>query len=340
MAQLQEIEIPDVNSSQEKFRNQTLLRIINPYLLKSTSFNTSRAQRNGDSNKLSDEDRDFIENQIQGSKPFNDVEANTPIPSFLEERIYGEHCKGCTNLSKFADVHDIVVFNEPNPLKFNYEQLENYIKVAFQMLDLSKEAKIKKEGLNKNEIFYNSIGWNSLWKAGSSIPWGHLQTLLYGGDSFPPISTFSKIQAFKNYRRNHKSNLFNDIYEIHKGLDLGFSHENTDIFASLTPIKEKEIIMHTHYQNEEERKGLVIPLYRALKSLIEDFSVNSFNVLVSQFPLRELGISNSSMYTTRIVDRGNISTRTGDIAFSELLNEESVVASDPFEVIEKVRQRF
>ena len=330
----------NVENVPETFQSQDLMRIMNKLTYDSTTFNAARSNRAGMINEISNEDKELLENGILDKPPFNDMHKNTP-PS-TAGRLEGKYCYACGNMAKFQEFHDLVVFKNPNPLNFEKKHLEDYLDISFLIFEEAEKLKREKLNLSKHHIFHRVIGWNSLWKAGSSIPHGHLQTLLY--TDYPPMDIIRARDSFLRYNEIHGSHrdIFRDIFNIHNKLELGIKNKNTDLMVTITPKKEKEIILYTHVTNNEKesRASLVDSVYKSLRCLIDDFQVNSFNMSLSQLPLKAYGLSKRDVYLTRIVDRGNISNRTGDIAFMELLMGENIVSADPYDVMEKLKGHF
>ena len=117
---------------------------------------------------------------------------------------------------------------------------------------------------------------------------------------------------------------------------LGLGKESKGIFtgAHLTPIKEKECVLIAEKLDDD----LASAMYSVLATFRDSLGVQSFNVGVLMPPIAASGESwDGFPVVVRIVDRGNLGTRTSDIGGMELFAE-SVVAADPFSVSEALAE--
>ena len=104
--------------------------------------------------------------------------------------------------------------------------------------------------------------------------------------------------------------------------------------VSLTPIKEKEVIL----MSESLDHSLKERSYEILSCLQREMGVASFNLALYMPPIAEVEEDWSGFPTQiRIVDRGWLTEAPSDIGAMELYSS-SVVASDPFEVIRVLKQ--
>jgi len=101
--------------------------------------------------------------------------------------------------------------------------------------------------------------------------------------------------------------------------------------AYLTPVKEKEVVMVSKDATGlSEAISLVLRCYHRL-------GVRSFNLAIFMPPLDS---SSDFPFFMRVVDRGDLSSRTADIGCMELYAGTSVVASDPFKIAEELRDEL
>jgi hypothetical protein len=108
------------------------------------------------------------------------------------------------------------------------------------------------------------------------------------------------------------------------------------LLASLTPLKEKEVWLFADSLGPDLGEGI----YRVLNCYVQDLGVASFNVVLYMPPLAPVAEDWSGFpIIARIVDRGPLLNRTADMGAMELYAS-SVVASDPFKLMEYLRPAF
>jgi hypothetical protein len=301
------------NWANKKFGNcesQKIIRITNKFTFESTLFNELRAKRPIEA-KVSEDLNEIIEKSKGGAfcNPFEKT------PSDIFGRIEGKHCITASNIAKYDYLHAVIVFKDHNPFVSDAEKIRDFLKVALKWFEKANEY-------DKNAI-HPFFMWNCLWKAGASLIHGHAQILIseepYGKQAF-----LNNIR--KNYYLTYKREYFEDIYEIHKSLGLAFTYNKTKIMAYLTPIKEKEFLLLS-----DDFLELAKPISLILKCYYK-LGVRSFNLAIFMPPL-----NSKDTFLARIVDRGNPLERTSDIGGMELYAGTSVVASDPFILIEKLK---
>jgi galactose-1-phosphate uridylyltransferase len=176
--------------------------------------------------------------------------------------------------------------------------------------------------------------WNCLWRAGGSIIHGHAQVTATRNAHYPRIEHLCQVAA--SYRAEHGSDYFDDLYRVHDSLDLTIPAEgDVRAFASLSPLKEKELVVIGGSPEED-------PLHRTVGALLEGYvralGVQSFNVAFYMPPLAPVDEDWSGFPTVvHLVDRGSPANRTSDIGAMELYAA-PVVASDPFRVADFLRE--
>jgi hypothetical protein len=176
--------------------------------------------------------------------------------------------------------------------------------------------------------------WNCLWRAGGSIIHGHAQVTATRSSHYPKVERLRRNALA--YKREHGSDYFEDLTRIHDSLGLGIPQEGVRAFASLSPIKEKELVVIGEDPGDASLGRAVGAL---LRGYVEDLGVRAFNVAFYMPPLGPTQEDWSDFPTVvYIVDRGDPSNRTSDMGAMELYAA-SVVASDPFRVAEALRER-
>ncbi|MBA2691522.1 MAG: hypothetical protein H0U65_03385 [Rubrobacter sp.] len=297
---------------------QKIVRVTNKATLEGTLFNSLRASRPLDTSVDANLEEEIAKTM---DDPFCHPETGTPADVF--GRIYGKHSITAANVAKYDAHHAVVVFGDHNPLGLTPEKVSDYISVA---MEWSRKAMDEDP-----EAIYPFLMWNCLWRAGGSIIHGHAQATLAKGSHYPKVERVRR--DAKVYEDEHASNYFDDLARVHETLGLGIPVEGARAFSSLTPVKEKEIVVIGESLDESFKHAVGSLLERCVGVL----GASSFNVAFHLPPLAETEEEWSHFpVLCRIVDRGSPSNRTSDIAAMELYAA-SVVASDPFEVARVMR---
>jgi hypothetical protein len=150
------------------------------------------------------------------------------------------------------------------------------------------------------------------------------------------------------YRLAHGNNYFDDLYRVHDTLGLATQIGQTRVIASLTPVKEKEVLLFspTCWIDNDDFKEAISTVLQAYLSAL---GVQSFNLALFQRPI---DVAESSRpwdgarrredwdgfpAIVRIVDRGDLQRRAADVGCMELYAS-SVISSDPFALMEAIRR--
>lgn len=293
---------------------QKIVRIDNRITFQSAIFNELRSFRPIDAH-TDEQLLDLIEKTTQG--PFSHPLTSTPEDIF--GRIKGEKCITASNIAKYDAYHDLIIFNEHNPLKFTQKEIEDYLHTAKKWIDRVYERRPERK--------YPYIMWNCLWKAGASIVHGHMQVVMAKDRHYGIIE---RIRFFSEvYKEHFGSDYFEDLYKVHKSVGLGFKHGKSKVMCSLTPIKDKEIIIIA-----EKLEDVSKTIYKVLKSYLK-MGVESFDVGIYLSPLDN---SWKMPLIVRIVDRGKLSNKTTDFGGMEIFAGTSIIETDPYKVLANIRK--
>jgi hypothetical protein len=97
---------------------------------------------------------------------------------------------------------------------------------------------------------------------------------------YPKIEAWRR--AAETYRQTYGEDYFSDLFEVHADLGLGFVSEGTRVMASLTPVKEREIVIMGDVDDYARPGAFSGPfkraLFRALDTFINRMGVTAFNV--------------------------------------------------------------
>ncbi len=255
--------------------------------------------------------------------PFCAPHIGTPADVF--GRVSGRFSVSASNVAKYDGYHGVIVFDEHDPLKLSEERVLDYVDTALawvrQVLRVDPEAK------------YIFIMWNCLWKSGASIVHGHIQVTATKGRHYAKVEWLRESSA--RYRDLHGSSYFDDLFEVHRELGIGWGWEGAKVFAYLAPIKEKEVFLLA--------PALDVRLKRALWRVLSGYlnlGVSSFNVAIYMPPAGPTEEDWSHFpVVIRVVDRGDPRNRTADVGAMELYAS-SVVSSDPFFLARNLRACF
>jgi len=301
-------------------RHQRILKLTNLITVEGALFNPLRAERPMDS-APQEQVWDAIEATRGG--PFCHAERLTPEDVF--GRIRGRHCLTASNVAKYEGLHGLVIFDEHNPLEITTERVHDYIDTALRWAKRAHNVDAAAK--------YFFLMWNCLWKGGASVVHGHMQVALGRGLHYARVEHWRR-QALL-YRLAHGANYFEDLHRIHEVLGLAGRIGRTRVLASLTPVKEKELLLisPTRWVDDEDFKDAISEV---LDAYIRRLGVQSFNLALFQRPIDTVEEDWEGFPAmVRIVDRGDPQTRTADVGCMELYGS-SVVWSDPYRVMEEV----
>ena len=299
---------------------QRIVKVTNGVTLEGTLFNELRASRPLDTGVGLDLDREISATE---GDPFCRPEDGTPADVF--GRVRGKHATTASNIAKYDGFHGVVVFDDHNPLHLTPEKVSDYVSVGLEWCREALEA--------DPEAKYPFLMWNCLWRAGGSIIHGHAQVTATRGAHYPKVERLRRAAA--GYRAEHGTDYFGDLHRVHDALGLGIPAEDgVRAFASLTPVKEKELVVIGGDPGDAALHRTVGTL---LRSFVRGLGARAFNVAFYMPPLAPADEDWSGFPTVvHIVDRGDPANRTSDIGAMELYAA-PVVASDPFKVAEALQ---
>jgi len=275
----------------------------------------------------------------KGGDPFCDPETLTPADTFSQDgdtpgRVRGQYCITASSLVKLDGYHGLVIFDEHDPLRLTQARLDDYLDVAWTWAELAHQE--------DPQARYYLVIWNCLPCAGATLVHGHLQMLLTRDVHYPKVEAWRR--AAETYRQTYGEDYFNDLFEVHTDLGLGFASEGMRVMASLTPVKEGEIIIMGDAEDYAHPGAFSRPfkraLFKALDTFINHMDVTAFNVAIYCPPLGETSEAwRGFPIIARLVDRGNPCEPVSDVGAMELYAA-SVIRTDPFRVAEVLLDRF
>jgi len=306
--------------SVDAVREQRIVRVTDLVTMQGALFNELRARRPLEV-KGGDEVRKTIED-ARGD-PFDRPDTGTPADTF--GRIRGEHGVTASNIAKYDGYHGVLVFDEHDPLApIDEERVRDHLATARRWANAALEA--------DPGARYYFLMWNSLWRAGGSIVHAHMQMTTTRGMHYPRVEALRR--GAIAYRAATGHDYFDDLSALHRELGLAAEVGAARVFASLTPVKEREvIILGRPGEDESTLAGGIARAVTAYRAL----GVVAFNMALYLPPLAPDGDEWGRFPPhARLVDRGDPASKTSDIGAMELYAA-SVIASDPFRVAEALR---
>lgn len=295
---------------------QRIIKVTNQVTLEGTLFNGLRASRPLDTGVSLDLDREI---QATAGDPFCRPEEGTPEDVF--GRVHGEYAVSASNVAKYDGFHGVIVFDGHNPLDLSPEKVADYVATGLDWLRRARET--------DPEARYPFLMWNCLWRAGGSIIHGHAQVTATRGTHYPKVERLRR--AALDYAAEYGADYFDDLYRVHDALGLSIpAPDGVRAFASLTPLKEKEVVILGQNPEDEVLRRSV---GEALQRYVRDLGVRAFNVAFYMPPVPADEEWSGFPTAVYLVDRGDPANRTSDLGAMELYAA-SVVATDPFRVAE------
>lgn len=307
--------------SVEAVSNQKVIRLTNLVTGDETVFNSIRASKPSDTKEQSPVSLDSID---MGADTFANPLINTPEDTF--GRLQGRHCVTASNIAKCDELHGLVIFKNPHPLKWGADEVSDYIDTAWRWAQTAHAV----HPLNRYFFFC----WNCLWRSGASINHGHAQMMLSRGRAFSRVEDL-RAAAFA-YRQKYGSHYFEDLFKVHKSLGLAFERENIRIMAYLTPVKSREVMLIAEGLDTPFKKSV----FDTLAMFRDRLGVTSFNLAIATPPLDKTRESwRDFPVLARLVDRGSLHYRSSDVGSMELFAA-NTVAADPFKLAATLKEHL
>jgi hypothetical protein len=312
--------------SVDAVREQTIVRVQNRWTLEGTLFSPLRGRRPID--QLA-EDLLAHEVTVTQEDPFCSPESQTPADTW--GRVRGAHAITGANAAKYDGHHGVIVFDRHDPLAFDEASVVD-------LLDTGRAWAERSRRTDPDASRYLLI-WNCGRRAGGSIIHGHAQVLLGRGAHYARIERLRRDAVA--YRETTGSRYLADLVAAHRDLGLAIDLPgDVAVLASLTPIKERELMIVGAPGTDERDTGFAGAVARTIVAYRDVLGVRAFNLALQRPPIdRELAAANGWEElgpVVHVVDRGNPAVHSSDIGSMELFAA-SVVGHDPFEVVASLR---
>ncbi len=318
--------------SVEATRHQRIVRVMNRWTFEGATFNPLRSRRPGASNTSvtpaadPPELRERIE-RAQGDD-FCQPETRTPADTF--GRVRGAQTITASNVAKADGWHGVAIFARHDPLAIDEALVDDLLTTSLGWARQAHHADPAARHL--------FVLWNCLWRAGASLIHGHAQMTLSHAMAHARVE--GQRAAAQRYHAETGGDYFTDLASVHEALGLRTTPAHAVAgFASLTPVKEREVTLLTFGAQMDDLSRLAAPLWETLRASMGAMGVRAFNVALYGPPLdwdASLAGWNDFPLVARFVDRGAPLSPTSDIAALELFGS-SVISSDPFDVARTLR---
>ena len=303
--------------SVDSVTSQRIVRVTDRVTLEGALFNDLRARR---PMSVPEKSGAEVAETIRSTEndPFCHPETGTPADDF--GRISGALGVTASNVAKYDGYHGVLVFNAHDPLApMDAAAITDHFTTARKWA----QAAFARDPVAP----YYFLMWNCLWRAGGSIVHGHMQMTTTRGMHYPKVERLR--QAAIAYDTQHHRDYFDDLWLVHEALGLGVAVDGARVFATLTPVKERELVVLGEVGADE--RTIASGVSHALRAL-RSVGVVAHDLALYLPPLTADGTDwRRFPVVARLVDRGDPGNRTCDIGSMELYAA-SVIASDPFVV--------
>ena len=309
--------------SVEAVTSQRIVRVTDRVTLEGALFNDLRAKR---PMSVPEKSGAEVAETIRSTEndPFCSVATGTPADDF--GRISGALGVTASNVAKYDGYHGVLVFNAHDPLApMDAAAIADHLSTARRWA----EAAVERDPAAP----YYFLMWNCLWRAGGSIVHGHMQMTTTRGMHYPKVERLRR--AALAYAAEHRRDYFDDLWLVHDALGLGVTVDGARVFATLTPVKERELVVLGAPGADEG--AIAAGISHALAAL-RSVGVVAHDLALYRPPLTADGADwRRFPALVRLVDRGDPGNRTCDIGSMELYAA-SVIASDPFVTARSLQQ--
>lgn len=237
-------------------------------------------------------------------------------PEDIFGRVEGRHCVTGANIAKCDQYHCIIVFKNADPLDYSCNEVADYIETGWRWAQRAHDF----DPLARYCLFL----WNCTNRAGASIRHGHAQVLLSRGAHYAKVEQLRR--AALEYRKKCGSSYFDDLFEVHRALGLGWQTGDVRTLVYLTAIKQNEVMVIS----PDLSGPLTGEIYRVLACFRDCLNVKSFNVGIVFPPLGDRTDWDEFPVIARMVDRGDTANTSSDFSAMEFYGA-NMVQSDPWE---------
>jgi hypothetical protein len=312
--------------SVDAVRRQRVVRVTNRWTLEGSLFSPLRSRR-----PMGGGSHEAFTRLVEATVGDEFCHPETGTPADHWGRVRGRRTITAANAAKYDGRHGVVIFDQHDPLAFDRDAVVDMLEVGRAWADRGRAE-------DPSAANYLLI-WNCGPRAGGSIVHGHAQVML-GRD--PHYAGLERLRhAALAYRGGAGESLVNDLVSLHRDFDLVVSEaDGVAAFASLTPIKERELWVVGRSGMDERDPAFAGAVAQTATAFRDALGVRAFNLALLRPPLEAERARRDGWELlppiVRIVDRGDPDSRSSDIGAMELYAA-SVVGADPFAVAAELR---
>jgi hypothetical protein len=303
-----------------KVLEQPVVRVTNLVTLEQSMFNHLRSLRPRNFGRVNTAGIPAVRREAD---TFSDPLERTSANSF--GRVEGKYCITAGNIASCEQYHCVIIFNNADPLDFGCDEVADYLETGWRWMQVAHNY--------DPAARYGLFLWNCNSRAGASIPHGHAQVVLGRGSHYVRIEHLRK--AAGDYKFSYGSCYFDDLFKVHKALDLGFGAGNIKVMACLTPLKLHEVMILADGLSGDTKDAV----YHMLACFREQLRATSFNLGIAFPPIGSEQGWEGFPVIARMLDRGDAGELSSDISAMELWGA-NVISSDPFETAAALRTAF
>lgn len=317
--------------SVEAVRRQAVVRVTNRWTLVGSLFSPLRRRRPVENGMVA-----AWRQQVEETRgdPFCDPERQTPADSW--GRVRGERMVSGANAAMYDAHHGVVVFAEHDPLAFDEA-------LVVELLEVGRAWAQRSQAADPDARNYLLI-WNCGPRAGGSMVHGHAQVLLGRGGHYPQVERLRRDALA--YARASGGSYQDDVEAVHRDLGLVVADAGgVTTYASLTPVKERELIVAGRPGMDERDPAFASAVARLAVAARDVLGMRAFNLALHRSPIGAPASDEGAEAwahvgpSVHLVDRGDPGSTASDIGAMELYAA-AVVGSDPFDIAERLRAAF
>jgi hypothetical protein len=259
---------------------------------------------------------------------FCDFQRLTAVDTF--GRIEGEHVTTASNLFKYIGPYQAVSFlkHRHDLLDFSLAEFQDYLNVGARWFRAA-EADWRQRGGDVGDLS-PMILWNGGERSGASQRHSHMQLLL-SACGFPEQAR--QVKLTRQYNALH-GDYVSDLVAAHGEVGLAHTFESASVFASLCPLKSRDIMVVG--SNGVEDRAFQRLLFCGLRTLIDELGSSSFNmgIYCVEDPDSKVEGLTGGRIIGRIVSRGQDGSTSlaSDFGGLEVFGGASIGADTPWSV--------
>eukprot|EP00760_Papus_ankaliazontas_P028843 PhM_4_TR4024/c0_g1_i1/m.47066 len=305
---------------------QTVLTTSNRYTNELSMFNEVRRYRPGYAERLAPELEHKFEAMVNASMGDKCDFCHHRVAVDVFGSIHGAHCYIASNVAKYHGWHALVVASEHHPLKFSAAAIEDYLTTAYRWFSAVRAQ--------DPLAAFPHLMWDAGPRAAASQVHQHLQ-LIMTKKKYLARAEQTRLDAARYELKYPAANYWADVAAAHDAVGLAVRLGPCAVMSSVTPIKERELIVVCASGADPSFARL---LYIALRTMIDDVGTRAFSAGITFEPLMASHRESHYPAVARIVDRGPPTETRNDVGAMEFFGSYNVGA-DPYHIMPFLRNR-